>query len=336
MGWAGLGKMSDDSVILIPFEDRSAWERAAADALPTQSWGHAAGLAADGMTPELAVVTAQGAQMVLPFFQRRYESAAGAAIDIATLPGLSGALVQPSSAAPLALWSRFAAAQGWVSGYIQLSPLNDTLVPPVPDQIRRTNALFVFDVQAWDIETAVRHHMRRNLKLGARLGATLLVDPSAMAAEFAALKAEHLALSGGSPPFSPKALDRWFAEPGIIAFGAELDGQIVNIQMGRRHGEWADLHLARATSEGRDLQAWLIWQALGVLRVQGVRFINIGGYGVEGDGLHWMKSRFGAQEHPLRAVLQIYDQARYDHLCAQSGADPQATFFPQYRAPKAG
>lgn len=324
--------MTDESVTLIPFTDRAAWDSATAQGLPAQTWGHAAGLTADGMVPELAVVRAQGAQMILPFHRRVFEGA----IDIATLPGLSGALVQPDSVAPLAAWSRFAAAQGWVSGYIQLSPLNDTLVPPVPDQIRRTNALFVFDVQAWDIETAVRHHMRRNLKLGARLGATLLVDPSAMVAEFAALQAEHLALSGGSPPFSPKVLDRWFAEPGIIAFGAELDGQIVNIQMGRRHGEWADLHLAGATSEGRDLQAWLIWQALGVLRVQGVRFINIGGYGVEGDGLHWMKSRLGAAEHPLRAVLQVYDQARYDQLCAQSGADPQAMFFPQYRAPKAG
>lgn len=323
--------MADGTITLIPFSDRSAWEQATARALPGQSWGHAAGLAADGMTPELAIVTAQGAQMILPFHRRSFDGST----DIATLPGLSGALIAPSLPAPLVAWSRYAERQGWVSGYIQLSPLNDDLAVPAPYTCLTTNALYVFDLESWDIDLSVGYKMRRNLKTGNRIGAQLLSDPAQLAPHFPALYADHLARIGGHPSVSVLALDRWFAKPGIIAFGAMLDGQIVNIQMGRRQGDWADLHLAGALPEGRDLQAWLIWQAIEVLRQGGVRWFNIGGYGRQGDGLHWMKARFGATEHPLRSVRQIYDPQRFATLCAQTGTDPASRFFPPYHAPGA-
>ena len=321
--------MAGGTITLIPFSDRPAWEQATARALPGQSWGHAAGLAADGMTPELAIVTAQGAQMILPFHRRGFEGAT----DIATLPGLSGALITPNLSAPLAVWSRYAEMQGWVSGYIQLSPLNDDLAVPAPDTCPTTNALYVFDLQTWDIERSVGYKMRRNLKAGTRVGAQLVTDPGLLAPHFNALYADHLARVGGHASVSDRALDRWFAEPGIIAFGAMLDGRIVNIQMGRRQGDWADLHLAGALAEGRDLQAWLIWQAIETLRQEGLRWFNIGGYGRQGDGLHWMKARFGATEHPLRSVRQIYDPQCFAQLCARTGTDPADRFFPPYRAP---
>ncbi len=321
--------MADETITLIPFSDRLAWTRATAQALPGQSWGHAAGLAADGMMPELAIVTAQGAQMILPFHRRSFDGTT----DIATLPGLSGALITPSHQAPLAAWSRYAEMQGWVAGYIQVSPLNDDLAVPAPDTCLSTNALYVFDLQNWDIDRSVGYKMRRNLKAGNRIGAQLVADPALLAPCFHALYTDHLARVGGHPSVTAKVLDRWFAEPGIIAFGAMLDGRIVNIQMGRRQGDWADLHLAGSLAEGRDLQAWLIWQAIESLRQDGVRWFNIGGYGQQGDGLHWMKARFGATEHPLRSVRQIYDPQRFARLCAQTGTDPADRFFPPYRAP---
>ena len=321
--------MGDGTITLIPFSDRWAWEQATAQALPGQSWGHAAGLAADGMTPELAIVTAHGAQMILPFHHRSFDGAT----DIATLPGLSGALIAPNLAAPLAVWSQYAVTQGWVSGYIQLSPLNDDLLVPAPDICLTTNALYVFDLKNWDIDLSVGYKMRRNLKAGNRTGAQLVTDHAQLAPHFPALHTDHLARVGGYPNVSTLALDRWFAEPGIIAFGAMVEGQIVNIQMGRRQGDWADLHLAGSLAEGRDLQAWLIWQAIESLRRDGVRWFNIGGYGQQGDGLHWMKARFGATEHPLRSVRQIYDPQRFVQLCAQTGTDPAGHFFPPYRAP---
>lgn len=320
--------MPEPTINLIPFSDRAAWQAATATALPGQSWGHAAGLAAGGMEPELAVVLAGGGRMILPFHRRRFQDAT----DIATLPGLSGAWISPQSPAPLAAWARFAKDQGWVSGYIQLSALNDDLPVPPPDGVTASNALYVFDLQSWNIDTSVGYKMRRNLKAGERIGARLISDPAALAPLFYDLHADHLARMGGAPDFDRKAVDQWFAEPGIIAFGAEVAGQVVNIQMGRRQGDWADLHLAGATEAGRELQAWLIWQALEQLRSDGVRFFNIGGYGRAGDGLHWMKARFGAVEHPLRSVRQIYDPARFAQLCHSTGADLQAAYFPPYRA----
>jgi len=319
--------MAQTSITVIPFSNRDAWERATQTALPSQTWGHAAGLQAQGMTPELAVVEAHGALMVLPFHRRSFQGA----VDIATLPGLSGALISLDSTAPLNLWRDFATSQGFVSGYIQLSPMNDRVVASPPDEIKSNNALYIFDLMDWDIDTSVGYKMRRNIKAGNRLGAEIETDPGLLCHQFQSLHGSHLARMGAMPTFSGQALDRWFSEPGIVAFGARIMGKIVNIQMGRRKGLWADLHLAGSTPEGRDLQAWVIWKAIEWLREQGVRYFNIGGYGHEGDGLHWMKARFGAQEHPLRAVHQIYDQNIYQQLCGQRTPDPLATYFPAYR-----
>ena len=164
--------MTDDTITLIALADRPAWELATRAALPGQSWGHAAGLAADGYKPELAVVRAQGAKLILPFHRRD----ADGAVDIATLPGLSGAMVAGDTFAPLAAWSRFAARQGWVAGYIQLSPENDALQVPPPDVCKTSNVLYVFDSHDWSIETSIGHNMRRNLKAGDRIGAQLVTD----------------------------------------------------------------------------------------------------------------------------------------------------------------
>jgi hypothetical protein len=320
--------MNDEAITLIPFSSRSAWEQATLGSLPSQSWGHASGLVAGGIMAELAVVRSQGARMLLPFHRRQFDGAT----DIVTLPGLSGALISPTSAAPIEAWSRFAKSQGWVCGYIQLSPLNDALDPPLqPDEIRSNNALYVFDLETWKIGSSVGYNMRRKLRVGDHLGAKLITDPERLAEAFPRLYLDHLTLMGSAPDFTENALEQWFAAPGILAFGAELNGQIVNIQMGRRHGTWADLHLAGATPEGRELQAWLIWQAIESLGRDGLYRLNIGGYGSHGDQLHWMKARFGANEHPLRALRQIYDPARFAQLCHQTGADPQASFFPPYR-----
>lgn len=325
---SGNGAMPEPTITLIPFAYRAAWQAATAGALPGQSWGHAAGLAADGLLPELAVVRAGGGQMILPFHRRSFQDAT----DIATLPGLSGAWIEAQTSAPLEAWSDFARDQGWVSGYIQLSALNDDLAVTPPDVIGVRNALYVFELETWNIETSVGHNMRRSLKAGQRIGARLISDPATLAPLFHGLHAGHLARKSSRPDFSPKAIDQWFAELGIIAFGAEVAGQIVSIHMGRRQGDWADLHLAGATEAGRALQAWLIWQAIEFLRGDGVRFLNIGGYGRAGDGLHWMKARFGAVEHPLRSVRQIYNPAQFARLCHSNGADPAAAYFPPYRA----
>lgn len=329
--------MPSPAISLLTVEDRAAWESVAA--LPGQSWAHAAGLAAGGWDPRLAVVEAGAGRLILPFHLRW----SGAAADIATLPGLSGALLQGEPLAPLRAWAEFARTQGWVAGYIQLAPLAEAVTDGLPEEgvlpgtlgrIVAHNALFVFDLATWDIGRSVGVNMRRSIRLGDRRGARLVTDPARIGALFGALYAGTLARNSTPGGFGEVVLQRWFAEPGVLAFAAEVEGRIEAAQLGRAARGWADLHLAGATEAGRPCQAWLIAQALAACRAAGLRHVNIGGYGVAGDGLHRMKARLGAREVPLRSLRQVYDPARFAALCAAAGADPEDAYFPPWRRPR--
>lgn len=322
--------MQAPAIRLLTVADRAAWEAATAEALPAQTWGHAAGLAAGGWVPELAVVTAGDGRLVLPFHRRTWRGA----VDIATLPGLSGAWLAGEPLAPLRAWDAFARAQGWVASYLQLAPLEDGLPPVVPGDVGRLvahNALFVIDLDGWDIARSVGVNMRRSIRLGDRMGAEFVTDPARIAPVFAALHGKTLARGGTPEIFDAAVLERWFAEPGVLAFGAAIGGEIVAAQLGRAAGGWADLHLAGATEAGRPLQAWLIARAAGACRAMGLTHADIGGYGQAGDGLHQMKARLGARELPLRSLRQVHDAERFAALCATAGVDPGDAYFPPWR-----
>ncbi len=319
-------------VRVLTLADRAAWEAAAAEGLPAQSWGHAAGLAAGGWRPELAVVTVGGGRMLIPFHRRRW----GGAVDIATLPGLSGVRITGEPLTLLRAWTDHARAEGWVAGYLQLGPelaLPETL-EGVPGRVVAHNALFVLDLERWDIGRSVGVNMRRTIRLGDRAGAGFVTDPARIAAVFPALHRQTLGRSGSAEMFGDAVIDRWCAEPGVLAFGAEIGGEIVAAQIGRAAGGWADLHLAGATEAGRPLQAWLIARAAAECRARGLSHANIGGYGVAGDGLHRMKARLGARELPLQSLRQVYDTDRFAALCVAAGADPADGYFPPYRRPQ--
>jgi hypothetical protein len=329
MGWAKLGKMSDDSVTLIPFDDRAAWERAAANALPAQNWGHAAGLAAEGMAPELAVVRAQGATMILPFHKRQFRGQ----IDITTLPGLSGALIRPDSTAPLQLWRFYARSRGWVAGYLQLSADNAALLPDAPDMRVSKNEYFLFDLNEWQIERSIGHNMRKSLRRAQRDGAVLVTDQARLWAAFPGLHAQSMQMVGAQPAYGPAVLDAWAGSSSVHLFGGEVAGELQIAVLCVVGGDRAEGYLTGASPKGRSLHAWIFWQAAEWFSREGLREFNIGGYGVHGDGLHQMKARLVSRAVPLASVLQVYDQARYDQLCAQTGADPASSYFPQYRDP---
>jgi hypothetical protein len=331
--------MTGAEIRCLTVADRAAWEAVTAEALPAQSWGHAAGLAAGGWDPELAVVTAgrgaEAGRLILPFHRRK----SGRAVDVATLPGLSGALLQGAPLAPLRAWADFAAAQGWVAGYMQLAPVaeglpREGLLSEGLGRIAEHNALFVFDLASWDIDDSIGANMRRSIRLGGRLGARLVTDPARIGPVFAALYARTLARGTTPAAFGGAVLAGWFAQAGTLAFAAEVGGEIVAAQLGRASGGWADLHLAGATDAGRPCQAWLIARAIEACRSMGLRQANIGGYGVAGDGLHRMKARLGAREVPLRSLRQVYDPARFAALCAAAGADPEDAYFPPWRRPR--
>lgn len=323
------GRDMSDGITLIGLEDAAGWEAATAAGLPSQGWHYARGLAAAGLRPQLAVVEAGGARMLLPFHERLWQGST----DIVTLPGLSGALIRPDSAAPLALWHRHAAGRGWVCGYLQLAHVHAGLAVPPPDAIRAHNALFVFDLARWRLDSSVGHNLRKMLRRADRTGVRLSTDQPRLRAAFPALHARSMQRAGAAVEFGAEVLAAWFDDPGLRLFGAETAAGIEAVLLCRVRGAEAEAHLPGATDRGRDLHNWLVWRTVERFAAEGLSHCNIGGYGRAGDGMHETKRRFGAEERPLRALRQIYRPDLYQALCHAAGADPAALYFPPYRAP---
>lgn len=325
--------MSDGVITLYGLGDRSGWDAATAgpQTFPSQTWAYARALAAAGLAPQLAVVEADGARLVLPFHERSFRGFT----DIATLPGLSGASLHPASPAPLALWRDYAAGRGWVCGYLQLSVSTGAFAVMAPDRVLSHNALFVFDLATWTAERSPGHNMRKTLRRCEREGAVFCTDRDRLAEVFPALHTASMARLGDAPIFPTETLAVWAEDPDVQFIGGAIDGQIEVAGLCRMRNGIAEGHLAGSTEAGRGLHAWLFARSAAWFAQQGVRSYNIGGYGRPGDGLHMMKARLAATEHPLRAIRQIYRPDLFDTLCRAAGVAADSAYFPPYRTPGA-
>src|SRR5712692_5686640 len=156
------GSMTEDITILC-LDDRDRWIAEHQDGgLPSQSWHYAWGLSATGVAPKLAVVRAGGARMLLPFEVRSWCEST----DIATILGLSGASITGGSGAPLVLWREFAAAQGWVAGYLQLAVTGDLDAEQlhVAGQAVANNAVFLLDLRKEIALAALSDSIRQKIR----------------------------------------------------------------------------------------------------------------------------------------------------------------------------
>lgn len=318
-----------DDITILSLEDREQWNaQVDAHGLPSQSWTYAQGLAASGYAPRLAVVRSGAGRLLIPFFERAWHGAT----DIATIPGLSGASVAPGSGAALSLWREFAAAQGWVAGYIQLAVTAELQGTREEHEIAVHNTLFVFDLASWNRYDSVSRKFRQTkLYEGRRLDAVLETDRERLAEALVRLYPQAMQRLGGKVEFSAETLRRWTHDADAVVLGAQLDGEIVGVHLGRALGGHADWHIAAMSERGRSLGAWLVWSAMEPLKDRGVRWFNIGGGGRVGDSIYQYKQRFNATPMPLRSLRQVYDQRRYAELCASAGADAGNGWFPAYR-----
>jgi hypothetical protein len=320
-----------DDVFIISLDEKERWDAEYTEGgLPSQSWNYAWGLSASGFNPQLAVVKSKGARMLLPFFERSYMGTT----DIATVPGLSGASIVPSTSAPLALWAEFATSRGWIAGYIQLAAGITLDSAPPKSHLASHNSMFVFDLQEWDIYQSISRKFRKqHLYEGRRRSAILVDDRARLAERLRSLYPEYLQRIGLPQGFSDESIQRWIADPSGFALGAQMGETLEAIHLGRVNRTNAEWHIAAVSEHGRSLGAWIVWNAMERLKKMGVRYFNIGGGIRANDGLHDYKSRFGAIEMPLLSVRQIYDPRRYDELCAQSGIPSSGNWFPAYRGP---
>jgi len=320
--------MSED-VTILRLDDRERWEAEHRQGgLPSQSWGYAWGLSASGVDPKLTVVRSKGARMLLPFFERTFMGTT----DIATIPGLSGASIEPNSSAPLALWREFAIEQNWIAGYIQLA-LSVELGQTSSDcEIVAHNAAFLLDLSVPNILATFSPNIRRKLREAESNGVTLVEEPDVLADSLKHLHPEAMHRLDGSDHFSPETFERWAHDPTCIGLGACIGDQVHAVHLYRFAGRYAEGHLAATSERGRDLGTWVTWNAIVRLQQMGAHTLNIGGGVRVGDGLYRFKERFNVAPTPLRSLHQIYDRRRYDELCQRAGVLANDTWFPAYRA----
>jgi hypothetical protein len=130
---------------------------------------------------------------------------------------------------------------------------------------------------------------------------------------------------------APATLERWVFDQSSIALGARVGRSVQAVSIFSTAGRYAEYHINASTPAGRDLSAWLIWNAIERLRAAGVEVLNLGGGSRPDDGLAHFKERFHGEARPLWALRQVYDHAKYDELSRRAGVT-STEWFPAYRA----
>jgi hypothetical protein len=321
-----------DELRVISIDDEKQWKAEhEAGGLPSQTWRYAWALSASGIDPKLAVVRSGGARMLLPFFEREWLGTT----DVATIRGLSGASISPSSNAPLHLWREYAAERGWVAGYIQLGTTVALEAALDGDELVAHQRVFLLDLRAPDLLRSASNIVRRKIRRAVKLGAVLVEERHVVADALKRLYPPTMRRVGARPVYavSPATLERWVLDPSSIALGARVGGSVEAVSIFCVAGRHAEYHINASTASGRDLSAWLIWKAIERLKAAGVEVLNLGGGIRPGDGVARFKERFHGEPRPLWAVRQIYDHATYDELCRSAGVTSPSEWFPAYRAP---
>ena len=317
-----------NDVTILTLGDRSEWERLEAnDAAPSQCWRFASALTLSGLAPRLAVIDAEGSRLLLPFVERKWHDV----VDIATLPGLSGASITPPSAAPLERWKTFASAAGWVTGYIQLSAETFPNVPADAQPVHQTH-MFLLRPPDWRLEHSTSVIIRRKVAASLHSGAELCDDRATLSASLGRLYPETLARFGTVPDLSTDTVDEWARDSQTVLLGVTVGGVVELAHLIHVQGCYAELHIVAATVRGRPFSAFLYAAAIDRLRVLGVTRFNLGGGGNPGDGLYIFKSWLGATPVPLQSIRHIYRQECYRALCARAKVRADGTWFPAYRS----
>jgi hypothetical protein len=316
-----------DDIQIFSLADRASWEQAEIGAAPSQCWRYAAALALSGYDPRLAIVTAGGSRLSLPYCERLWQGRT----DVTTLPGLSGASIAPPSSAPLTRWLEFATANGWVSGYIQLSAESYPNVPPDASPVHQTHT-FVLDTSAWDRNRTPSLIIRRKIASALRAGAVAEDDRAKLGARLRQLYPETLTRYGARSVLRGETIDAWSRDPHTLLLGISVEDTVEGVHLIHVHETRAELHLVGVSERGRSLSALLFAWGIERLRTMGVTRYNLGGGGDPGDGLFRFKRWLGAAPVSLQSIRQIYDARAYASLCAAAGVKPDAAWFPAYRS----
>lgn len=322
-----------EEVTIVSLNEKERWESEhQRGGLPSQSWGYAWALSASGYEPVLAIVESQGSRMLLPFFKRQWKDT----IDVATIPGLSGACIYPHSTAPLELWHEFATSQGWIAGYIQIAPWVEIEKIPMGAHLATHTSFMFLDLLAPELESSISRTVRRNLRKITLGGATLVENPSNLANSLRVLYPAAMRRFGAPVSFSSETIDRWARSPHCLLLGVSLEERVEAVHLGHVFGANAEWHIVGTSERGRSLSALIYWNAILRLREQGIRWLNMGGGARPGDGICAFKERFGAKPMAVQSLRQVYNHTMYERLCDEGGVIPKVGgWFPPYRYSRA-
>jgi hypothetical protein len=320
------------SVEIVELADRVGWMSAESDlSLPTHTWAYAKAMQASGFEPKLAVVRTVDAQMVMSFVERTYRGTT----DIATIYGLSGASIKGRAASALDAWREHAISQGWVAGYVQLSPPAD---PPADlsagDDYQEHNTIFLLDVGSDPQLTRASRLIRRKIKSAMASGVQLTSDRATLAETLVEMYPATMTRVGARvPELAADTIRALVFDPRNVVVGA-VDGTAIRaayLFVALR--EVAECHLLANDSASRHLTAFLLWHGAQALSERGVTTLNMGGGARPNDGIAAFKSRFNATTRPLGAVRQVFDRPTYDELCAAAAVSrAPRSWFPPYQA----
>ncbi len=323
---------------LVSLDQPAEWE-AALSGLPHafgHTWASCFAMSLTTRAPtHLYVWDTERGRAVLPFSVRSF----GGAQDIYTPYGFGGFVGAGDCSGLADNWRAFATGQGYVAGYIGLNPLLGLSSPFPVEECFTYNSVYQLDLGKSEEElyAALAENRKRQVQ-ACRKGQPAVIRNDGQCAEFLL---EHMnpffAARGASTVYQ---LDRATMEaiislPNVVMVGAGSGTEVQAVCVLAYTQPIGEYFLALSVPAGRGFSAALVWEGAKILREHGVRWFNLGGGVVAGDGIAQFKERFGADVRPLQCLKQVYDEEKYRDLCIDTGRDPDVRdgYFPPYHRP---
>ena len=266
------------------------------------------------------------------------ERGLGDQVDIVTPYGFGGFALNGDWGQFPEDWGEFARARGWVSGYLGLNPL---LCEPrgfALEEVHVHNRLFVMDLSGSgaDLRQRLSKNRRRELRNWPSVAAHLEDDRTRLSDFLLSTHADFFARkgAGSATDFDQRTIAAIAALGDVLMVGAGRGGRVESVAVFGHTPHCADYLFNVSAPGGERDTAHLVWWAVERLRELGIERLNLGGGVREGDGVAEFKRSFGAGQHRLVSLRQVYRPAAYEDLCREAGVDPdrRSGYFPPYRA----
>jgi hypothetical protein len=322
---------------LISVADRAAWQ-SALDGLPHSYWHtweahHALHLGSRLPTYLYCCSDPEGgSRLACPFSERTW----GTEVDIFTAGGFAGFISTGTvSSAMKAAWSDFVNRRAYVCGYFALHPmLSDA---SMHSGTSASNGLYVLDLSAGAerVLAGCDRSVKRALREWADAKQTFVTDRGELTSfileRHNAFMRERKAAPGALWP--AETLEAMCDSSNVLMAGVRDEEGLCAVHSFGMTPFGAECHLNVSTRNGRDFTTALLAWGIEKLSTARVPWLNMGGGVTPGDKVAQSKEKFRPQHLPLIAAGEIYNQPRYEELCAAAGQDASnfAGYFPAYR-----